>query len=113
MLTCVASKYMIEAWDLELSSAQNVQSVRLPSRIREISAYKNKVGLVTHSNEAMVWHIGGGLRHLDITGIQEKMDGFDSWEISNVLFHPVSRNGYYHIQKDDLIYSYIVLTHPF
>ena len=87
MLTCV-SKRKIDAWDLELNPTG---SVRLPSGIQHMSAYNDKVGIVTHGREALIWHIGGALKQLDTTGVQEKIDGFDRWEISTVLFHPVSR----------------------
>ena len=90
----MASKHMVGAWDLELNPVENV---RLPSRIRYMSAYKDKVGLITHSKEIFVWHIGGALKQLDTTGLEEKMDGFDRWEISSILFHPVSEDRYHYI----------------
>jgi hypothetical protein len=72
-----------------------MEKVRLPSRIQHMSAHENKVGLITYGKEAFVWHIGGALKQLDITGVQEMIDGFDRWEISSVLFHPVSENRYH------------------
>jgi hypothetical protein len=54
-----------------------------------MSAYRNQVGLITKSNEALVWHIGGPLKLLDTSEIHEKLVGYSQWDAAAVLFHPV------------------------
>jgi hypothetical protein len=82
----VTSKLSLIAWDFELNPVDNV---RLPSSIRHMSAYRSQVGLITKSNEALVWHIGGPLKLLDTSEIHEKLVGYSQWDAAAVLFHPV------------------------
>lgn len=89
VLTC-ESKLALKAYDFELSPASNV---RLPNRILHMSAYRDKVGLITHAKEALVWHIGGALKQLDTSKVQETVAEFDHWATYGVLFHPVSKKG--------------------
>jgi hypothetical protein len=54
-----------------------------------MSAYGDKVGLITNSKEVLVWHIGVSLNLLDISGIHEHVVDFTNWQVSNIIFHPV------------------------
>lgn len=98
-----ASKLALWAWDFDLQPAGNV---RLPNGILLISAYHDKVGLVTYTKEALVWHIGGALKLLDTSEVQEKVAQFDNWGVCGVLFHPVSKSRHPQIHNGTLLPSY-------
>lgn len=82
------SKLALDAWDRELNHSA---TVRVPNSIRHMSAYQERAGLITHGNEALVWHIGGPLKLLNTSDVLATVNAFDRWETSSVLFHPVSR----------------------
>ncbi|KAF4629642.1 hypothetical protein G7Y89_g8501 [Cudoniella acicularis] len=65
----VASKshpFQLLAWSLDIHH-ESPNIIRLPNSVAYLYAYKDKVGIVTSTNEVMIWNIGGEILSLDLS----------------------------------------------
>jgi hypothetical protein len=85
------SRISLRAWSL--SSAQT-ENIRLPGPVKRITAHQNQVGIVTTTNEILLWCVGGPLRSVDVSGLHGYLADFRLIQ-ALVVFHPLEGNCFF------------------
>ena len=90
-----SSRVILLAWPLATQEGSSgPHSIRLPSRIQQMSAYRNQVGIVTASNEVLIWQIGGELKSVVISRLPIELDDFITKPLA-VAFHPDNEESHF------------------
>lgn len=66
-------RWRLLAWRVDVPSDDPPFMIRLPSHPKQLTAYHDQVGFITDSSEAMIWKIGGELKSLDTSKIDDNL----------------------------------------
>jgi len=69
-------RVILLAWRLGAHEGDEPYSIRLPSQSRQISGQRSQVGIITASNEALVWQVGGQLKSICTSELKEQFPGY-------------------------------------
>jgi len=89
------------AWPLDAHGGSEPYRIRLPNSIRHMSAYRRQVGIITISNEVLIWQIGGGLQSVVVSNAST-----DFTELTNSGAKPLAVG----FHPDDERYNFVVYT---
>ena len=75
-------KELWTAWSL---IDDDFHKIQLPSTTKSVSARNNQVGIVTKSNEILLWNVGGALTSIDLPPLLRE------WCPEAIVFHPLKK----------------------
>jgi hypothetical protein len=81
------------AWSL---TSEDFYTVRIPNKLKFASARDEHVGLITRSNQLLLWSVGGSLLSIERSGIEQ----WEECTPNQFIFHPLHYGHFFIFYSD-------------